>query len=158
MGQSTNGQICFGILFEEDYEFPWMTSDDEDWNGIDDWWIYQVHGFKHDIDLYDENGHHIGGKPPSAEDLEKYYGPKRAFEKAHPIPVELVNYCSGDAAMYIMAVPRTVRTARRGYPEIFEPADLVVTEEEKTTLIKFCEQHNIDMPDEPKWYLSSLWM
>lgn len=157
MGQSTNGQICYGIMFEEDFEFPWAGDDGE--SDIDDWWIYQVHGFKHDFELYDEAGNHLPGKrPPSAEDLEKYYGPKRAFEKANPLPVKLVNYCSGDCEMYILAVPRTVLTARRGYPEEFKPEDLVVSETERATVQAFCVQHGIEMPAEPKWYLSSLWL
>lgn len=155
MGTSTNGQICFGILFEEDFEFPWSDAEDGD---IENWWIYQVHGFKHDIELYDEKGEYLDGKKPSAEDMEKYYGPKRAFEAAHPLPVELVNYCSGDCAMYILAVPNSTITARRGYPEEFQPERLTVTEQEIKVLTDFCEQHGIEMPSEPKWYLSSLWM
>ena len=155
MGTSTNGQICFGIMFEEDFEFPWTSADDSD---IDDWWIYQVHGFKHDIELYDEHGNHIDGKQPSRDDLEKYYGPKRAFEAAHPLPVKLVNYCSGDCAMYILSIPSSVRSARRGYPEEFNPADLVVSDADKAALVHFCAQHGILEPSAPKWYLSILWM
>jgi hypothetical protein len=157
MGTSTNGQICFGILFEEDFEFPW-TSDEDGEGDIHDWWIYQIHGFKHDIELFDEAGNHIDGKEPSKEDLEKYYGPKRAFEVAHPLPIELVNYCSGDSAMYILAVPSSTMTARRGYPEEFQPERLTVTQQEIVVLLDFCRQHYIEMPSEPKWYLSSLWM
>lgn len=157
MGQSTNGQICYGIAFEEGFEFPWEGEDGE--ADIQDWWTYHVNGFKHEFELYDEAGNHLPGKiPPSAEDLEKYYGPKRAFEKANPLPVKLVNYCSGDCSMYILAVPGSFKMARRGYPEEFNPADLVVTEEQKAALLKFCADHSIEMPEEPKWYLSSLWM
>jgi hypothetical protein len=157
MGQSTNGQICFGIMFEEGFEFPW-TSDEDGEGDIESWWIYQVHGFKHDIELYDEAGNHIDGKEPSKEDLEKYYGPQQAFEKAHPLPIELVNYCSGDYPMYILAVPRTVKINHRGNAVAFNPGELVVTQEERALLIDFCGQHGIEMPNEPKWYLSSVWL
>ena len=37
MGVSTDGQICFGIAFEECTEFPW---DSEEYDGdIDAWWL-----------------------------------------------------------------------------------------------------------------------
>ena len=157
MGVSTNGQICFGIMFEEDFEFPWTNYEDGE-GDIESWWIYQVHGFKHDIELYDERGEYLNGHKPSDEELERYYGPKREFEKTHPLPVELVNYCSGDCAMYILAVPSSCLSARRGYPEEFNPTDLMVSAADKEVLIHFCDQHGIEAPSEPKWYLSSLWI
>ena len=36
MGQSTNGELWYGVVFEDGYEFPW---DAEEFSGdLDDWW------------------------------------------------------------------------------------------------------------------------
>lgn len=158
MTVSTDGQICYGIPFEEDFEFPWTEDGDSDEEALRNWWIYKIHGFKHDFELYDEDGEYLGGKVPSAEEKQRYYGPWQKFVDEHPLPIELVNYCSGDYPMYILAVPRTLKKNARGDAVAFSPGDLVVTEEERSTLIDFCQLYEIEMPSEPKWYLSSVWM
>lgn len=42
MTTSTNAELCFGIEFDEGYEFPW----DEEWEDIEDWWIYEICQFE----------------------------------------------------------------------------------------------------------------
>lgn len=148
MGQSTNAEISFGIAFEEDYEFPWSGED------IGDWWRNQS-GFKHSFEIYNDEGNYIDGKEPSAEVVSRYLAEQWEFDKLHPLPVELVNYCSGDYPMYIISVPQVGRLARRGYPVTFQPSDLVVTDEQVKTLIEFCK--NAGLEGEPSWYLSSYW-
>jgi len=160
MGTSTDGQICFGIQFEEDYRFPW-NSDNAD---IDNWWLYKICGYTNPFELYDEEGEWLNGIKPSQGQIKEYYDPQREFEKEHPLPVELINYCSGDYPDYIVAIPRTCMTSSRGFPKAFNPKDFVITEEEATALVAFCQEHcqpydeDYDPPDfTPHWYLSSYW-
>lgn len=154
MGVSTNGQICYGILFDEGTEFPWTRDD----NDIEHWWVYTVHGFKHSFEIYTEAGHYIGGQRPAQDVLDKYYGEKREFEKTMPkLPVELVNVCSCDYPQYILAALGTEKTAYRGRPVVFYPDELAAGEDERNTLLNFCHTHDIPFEGEPRWYLSSLW-
>ena len=126
-------QICFGIAFEEDYEFPWSGEDSD----IETWWR-DLNGFKHSFELFDSEGNYIDGKEPSGEVVVKYFDEEREFDKLHPLPVEMVNYCSGDYPMWIIAVPSSCLSARRGYPSVFNPADLVVSDTEVQALVEFC--------------------
>ncbi len=151
MGTSTNGQICYGIAFEEGYEFPWNTTHGD----INDWWL-SVCGYKPTEELYDSDGNYLDGQEPPREQIERYFDERRAFAEAHPMPVELVNYCSGECAMYVLAVPSSVIIARRGYPEEFDPAQLNVTLLDVDALLQFCKAHNIETSD-PKWFLTSYW-
>lgn len=154
MGVSTNGQICYGVILDEEEEYPWQEFDDD----IDEWWTCGILGFKHSFEMFTPEGNWIGGKEWPREERDKYYQEKRDFEQANPkLPVELVNYCSGDYPMWILAIPDTCNSARRGYPESFNPADLIVTDEQKQGLIEFCEKYGIKYQIEPSWYLSSYW-
>jgi len=150
MGQSTNAEISFGIAFEEDYEFPWSGED----NDIETWWREQ-NGFTHSFELFDDEGNYIAGKEPSAELVELYFAEQREFDKRHPLPVELVNYCSGDYPMWIIAVPYVGELARRGYPVTFVPSELTVSDAQVKALVDFCK--NVGLEGEPSWYLSSYW-
>jgi hypothetical protein len=154
MTTSTNGQICYGIVFDEGHEFPWDAEHEGD---IDDWWLYGVHKFKHSFELYDEAGDNLNGVEPSREEVSRYFDESRAFTADHPLPVALVDYCSNECSMYILAVPRTIMFARRGYPATFEPSALTVTDEEREALLAFCADHFIEVPADPQWLLSSYW-
>lgn len=126
MGQSTDGQLSYGVVFEDGQEFPWA----DDSGGIDDWWRKQQ-GFKDSI--HDDDGNWIGGVKPNEEAYDLYFAERSAFDAAHPLPVTEVNYCSGEYPMIILAVPSSYRRASRGYPEKIDvlPA---VSEAEKTAL------------------------
>ena len=153
MGQSTDGQICYGVMFEEDYEFPW---DDEKYDGdIEDWWR-DLCGYKPTNEIY-SNGGYVGGVKPPESVFQAYYEERRVFDKAHPIPFELVNYCSGDYPMYILAITRTCLSNSRGTPEAFNPESLTITEDEKSNLLDFCAKHGLSFEGEPSWWLSSYW-
>jgi len=160
MGTTTNGVICYGIQFDEDTEFPW---DDKEYEGenydgdIDRWWLYDVLGFKHSFEIYGDDGNYIDGKEPSTEDYLAYAAESRTVTDANPLPVELVNYCSANVPMYILAVPSTIKRALRGYPTWFDPVDLTVTDDEKAQLLAFCNTHGIVTLAEPQWWLSSYW-
>jgi len=160
MGVSTAGQINFGIPFEEGYEFPW---DCEEHDGdIDDWWLYKICGYKNPIELYNEKGEYFNGQKPTKEESDLYYDTKREFLKNHPLPVELVNYCSDKCPMYMIAIPKIGMNSSRGYPEEIDLQKLTVTKEDKSKLIEFCEKYCKPAEDsycefskmEPKWYLS----
>jgi hypothetical protein len=64
MGVSTDGQIGYGVVFEEGYKFPWDKYPSGD---IEDWWTEEVLGFKHSFEIYDIDGGYIGGQEPSRE-------------------------------------------------------------------------------------------
>jgi hypothetical protein len=134
MGVSTDGQICYGIKFDGEYNFPW---DDDQWESIDDWWIYGVCGYKNPFEMFDEAGSWIGGARWPEGKIRTYYDTKYDFEKEHPLPIELVKHCHNDYPMYILAVSSTCLVASRGYPENFDPFALSVSEEEKKSWLRF---------------------
>ncbi len=163
MGISTDGQICFGIPFAEDYIFPW---DNEKYGGdFEDWYLYEICGYKNPFELYDGKGDYVDGEKPSEDKISKYYDTRSNFCQAHPLPIEPVNYCSGDCPMYMVVILRTFKTNSRGSPCAFDPKELTITDEEKQDLVIFCEKYCRPAEDtycefpkmEPKWYLSSLW-
>lgn len=157
MTTATNGQICFGIRTDEDYEFPW---DAEKWDGdIEEWWRVEVHGYKPPFELFDEEGMWINGVEQPDGVVREYFKHRRIFDEEHPaIPVELVNDCSNEYHEYIVAVPSTFMVARRGYPKEFNPLDLVVDERQLAAFTEFCVTYLPDLAiSEARWYLSSYW-
>lgn len=156
MGTTTDGQICFGVLTEEDYEFPW---DKEPYDGDEiEWWIFEVLKFKPSFEIWDDEGNCINGIQPEHSVLDEYYKERRKFiDSNKKIPIKLVNYCSCDCPMYIVAIPETVIEASRGYPESFDPSRLKYSEESKKELLDFCKQYDIGYDEDPQWYLSSYW-
>jgi hypothetical protein len=155
MGVSTNGQICYGILFDEGFEFPW---DDDKYEGdFSDWWVHEACGYKNPFEIYDENGNFLGGEEPARERIVEYYKAKREFQEKHSCPIEIVNYCSGEYPMYILALRKSCLSCSRGYPDGFEPTSLVASDEDKERLLEFCREHGIEHDDEPGWWLSSYW-
>lgn len=154
MTTSTNGQICYGVLLEEDQELPWQTK--EWWNDIDRWWLFAIQGYKNPFELFTAAGNWIEPKP-TEEKRERYYAARYKFKEQCPsLPVELVNCCSCDCPIYILAIPSSMRSASRGSPEAFKPRDLDVSDDEMHALLEFCEEHGID-GEGPRWWLSSLW-
>lgn len=156
MSTSTNGQICYGYILSEDAELPWRN-DEYDYD-IETWWTYGVLGFKHSFELFDEKGNWI--EPRQSKEIEdKYFQEQRDFEETHEkLPYELVNYCSDDYPMYILAITKTCMIARRGYPEKFSPQEMeMISQEENTDLSDFCKKYGIETEGKPGWYLSSYW-
>lgn len=162
MGVSTDGQLCYGVPFPEGFEFPWEKYSEEKW------WR-KINGYKPPFMLYNEDGEYLSGvKPPEAL-VDQYYEHQNEWDKANPFPVEVVNYCSDDCPMYMLAVKESVKNNSRGYPEEINPAELTVTDEQKKVLLNFIENYIKEKVDEyaedysdklslePKWYLSSYW-
>lgn len=133
MGVSTDGQLSFGVVFDEGYEFPW---DAEPFNGnLDDWWL-SITGFVSDTD-------------------SEYYSRRFAWLKANPVPVVQVNYCSGEYPLYLLAT-KHFRNCR-GTPESIDIESLGDIEDERKKLLAFLEAHRIKCDSEPKWWLTSYW-
>jgi hypothetical protein len=163
MGVSTDGQLCYGIPFPEGFELPWGDVSE------DEWWR-QTNGYKPPFMLYNEEGEHLSGvKPPEAL-FDQYYEHQHEWDKANPFPVEIVNYCSCDSPMYMVAIKGSLKKNNRGFAEEINPSELTVTDEQKQVLLDFIEkymkekidEHNEDEYDEkvelePKWYLTSYW-
>ncbi len=140
MGTSTDAILCYGINLDEDKydELPWneKTEDWEDvYEDIDDWWE-QVNGCDYGV---------IG-------DYDLLY----EWRKENPMPFELVWHCSYDYTMYILAVPDTVITANRGYPQVVavpKPVDF----KKCLDFRNFCDKYKINMGDGLTWLLCSMW-
>ena len=154
MGVSTDGQICYGVVFEEGYQFPW---DDERYDDSEyDWWR-EEQGYKRPFELYTSEGEYIDGIEPSVEKSDKYYNNLRDWDKVNPLPFETVNYCSGDYAMYILATRSSIIRNSRGSATEINPVDLTHNEEEVKAILDICKKYNLEFESGPAWYLTSYW-
>lgn len=166
MGVSTDGQICFGILFEEGYGFSsWMKSvekEDED-NEDEDEEVEYSDPEEGLIARWDvEHGWEAfkGSNYASLSDGAKYKL-RAKFREEHPFPFRLLNVCTDRDPVYILAIKETYQFASRGYPEIL-PRELSSEEQvQKWTeeLYDFCVKMKINSRDYkgPAWFLSSYW-
>jgi hypothetical protein len=154
MSVSTNGQLSFGIAFEEGFEFPW---DDERFDGeIDKWWRC-VRGFTHTTEYpFNEFGDYKPGINSKSPIVDAYYREVHDWEKANPIPIEVVNYCSDSCPMYILASEHSF--CRRGYTANIDLTLLMQDEEEaRQRLLSFLEEFGIETDQEPAWLLTGFW-
>lgn len=151
MGISTDGILCFGIMLEEEIELPWGKDD------IEDWWIYEVKGYKNLYEVYDDKGEYINGVKPAEEVIDKYFEARRKFKEKNPLPISLVLHCSCDYPLYIVSLPHLNFYAERGYPEKIDPEKLNVKTRDVDLIVNFCKEHNLETVGEPNWYLCSLW-
>lgn len=153
MGISTDAYICYGVIPNDDTGFPWMAEDNH--YDIDHWWLYEILGFRHSFELYDENFDYIGGVKPPQEKVELYHKEQLDFQKHNPaLPVKIVRYGFGWEPLKILAVPSSVRIAYKCHPEMLNPPGLSISEQEKNGLIYFCRKFGIEVDDEPGWWLS----
>lgn len=150
MGQSTNGQICFGVLLEEGAQLPWGRED----QSLEGWWR-DLQGYRPANYLWTDEGERKPGV--SETDITAYFKEQRDFDAAHPCPVRLVNVCSGECPIYMIAAPSTFLMAYRGDPKPFTPSDLSATLDMGYALEVFCQKHGIAHEQPPQWYLSSYW-
>ena len=155
MSQSTDGEICFGYKFEEEYGFPWVENEDDP----EDWWAEDVHNYKPPFKMFTEDGQWVGGKEWPVEKRKDYWLHKENFKENMPkLPFKLVNYCSAECPMYMLATPSSILTARRGYPLEFDPRNLKVIESEIKELNAFIAKYDLKPENEaPSWFLSSYW-
>lgn len=157
MGISTDGQICFGIKFEEDFEFPWTNLDSDKDMDIEIWWR-NINGFENLFKLWNDEGtEYEGGERPPEIDITLYYDHKRNWIEKNPIPLIEVNYCSGDCKMIILAIPESFRYASRGYAKEITGLNLSFNTNWSSILTEFCSKYNIEKGSSANWYLSSYW-
>lgn len=153
MGTSTNGQLSFGVCFKEGFEFPW---DAEPYEGDYKTWWRDVRGFKNPVDSpYTETGEYKPGVTKDSPVIDEYFKAQREWDKANPFPVEVVNYCSGEYPMWMLATKHI--SNRRGYPEAVDLAALIDTKAALSTLMDFMAEFKIECEESPKWWLSSYW-
>ena len=146
---STNGQICYGIRFDEGYEFPW---DIEPWQGDHEAWWRDVNGYESLEYPFAEDGSYNPGFHRDDPEIPAYFNHRRAWDKENPFPVELV-YCGDlDSSNVILAVGSSCVFAE--HEESFNPVDLFVYDVRRNVLLDFCRRWNIES-DHPKWWLST---
>lgn len=154
MTTATDAQLCYGIAFDEDTEFPWSG---EEFDGEIEIWWRQMLGYRPSFEIFDEDGNWPDGVEPPEERIDAYFEERENFDRDHPaLPVEVVHHCSANHPMYILAVPVTSIVAKRGYPVAVKPETLYVPPAKVDALIAFCNAHGIPASP-PKWWLSSLW-
>lgn len=154
MGVSTNGFICYGIAFDEDYTFPWGTNDYESW------WFINICKFKPTVEIYTEIGSYVNNKEPDQKTIDNYYNEYSKFKKDHPMPFDVENYCSGDYPMDVLVVNESVIKCGRGEPTEINFSD-IQNKINNSNLKSFMDFINTYIPDkkntEPKWMLCSYW-
>ncbi len=151
-------------MFDEGFEFPW---DADEFDGdIEEWWKH-VNGYDNPHYCpFTEAGEYKDDAPVTVDQfgqksvkhddprVSAYYEYRRKWMSSNPVPIEVVNYCSGDCPMYVLAVKHI--ECSRGYPQEIDPALLEVTDDDKQRLRDFLERFDIEA-DEPKWWLTSYW-
>ena len=147
---SVNGNICYGVLLDVDSDIPW---EDEKYEfDIEVWWR-KIKGFEQSREIYTDDGERrLDGI--TEDDVKKHYAEEHEWLKDNPLPVELVNYCSGDEPMYILAYPDSVLTCYLGHPLKVSSA-VIDTDNAESLLIDFCKDHLIRYVGAPELWLSS---
>jgi len=132
MGMDVDANISYGIVCEEDKEFPW----DREKESMENWWC-RVNGCATPIN----------------------WETRREFLKKNPLPFELVNYCSGDHFTYILAIPGTMLWTSWGHPaEIGEHMNTPIDRDSKISFWKLINKHLPELNDEKlTWYLSAFY-
>lgn len=155
MSVSTDGLIFYGVLLDEDTELPWNTNK-YDYSELE-WWR-DVNGFKPTNNLYDENGNWVNGIKPTEEAYKAYYTELALFDKKHPIPFEVVNYCSGEYPLYALTARGSYMYGLRGDPTEINPSiDFILDNEKVKVFVDFCIKY-FDLTDvKPRWWLGSYW-
>lgn len=81
---------------------------------------------------------------------------EKQYEIVNLHPVEIVQHCSYEYPMYVLAIRGTEKRAWRGEPLHITLEELKIPTGNVALLKAFCERHNIEW-EEPKWLLCSMW-
>jgi len=156
MSVSTNAYLCYGVVFPEEYEFPWDAAPYE--GDIDEWWLWQVLKFKPTVEIFNAEGNFLEGMNENHPLFEQYFKEQDTLIADNPLPVGLVNCCSGSYPRYVLAIPSTTKTALRGYPTSITLDDFSVSEEDYRALLQFIVLHKLTFKGmNPGWVLASYW-
>lgn len=151
MGISSDGQLNYGICFEEEFEFPWGED-------VKEWWK-KINGFKNPHPSpFDETGNWKDGKEDDAV-YEVWLSFEREWENNNPIPIEMKMHCSYDYPMYIMICPETGYYNSRGFPTEIPLHELnnFHTEKAQAIIKEFCKKYEIETDFKFGWWLTSLY-
>lgn len=145
-------ELCFGILFEEYFEFPW---NDEKYEGDEEKWWEHVAGFVPSFFPYDEHGEYQEGVDSEDPRVDLYYAERTEWYKHNPFPVT-INICgSYDAHETLLCAPDI------GYSGSWEDSEVVDIQELRASklmefkLVAFCKQFDIDTDGVTQWYLTA---
>jgi hypothetical protein len=136
MGTTTKGVIFHGIMFPDEFDFPW-NGDKYDGN-IDEWWIYECCGYK-GTDEYSE---------------------RKEFLKENPIPIALAWTYSYEYTCFGIAAIGSIVESSDDVTEL-NFSEMEINDVERNSVIDFCEKYiktedeGDDFPElKTKWYLS----
>jgi len=162
MSQTASATISYGFWFKYAYDLPWMADGlGNDYGDYEKWWKDQL-SYESPFELFNEDGNWINGEGPAQERIDDYYTHRREWEKAHPMPFEVVRTgdYSGECNV-IIAVPEAGMGADWNGAESFNPQDLFALDEEAVVELQtFYEAYLKDLPDHDstmRWYLSARW-
>jgi hypothetical protein len=150
MGISSDGQICYGVLLEEESEdFPWGNREFEKWYYCD------ILKFKHSFEAYDKEGNQL--VEMTDKKISAYWKEYYDFQKKNTLPLTLTYYCSYDYPLFILAIQETViRCARGDAIELALPFD--AKPEWDKLLTNFILDYSIPTIDgKCSWWLTSLY-
>jgi len=155
MSTSTDGQICYGIVFPEGYQFPW---DDETFCGdLSEWWLFESGWNFSGPCPWDESGDYAPGFSREDPRINVWYESRRLWLAGHPCPVIAINYQSAECPAWILAIPSTLTIAHRGYPKRIESQTITINSDHHRLFFDFIEKYNLQGEESPDWYLSSYW-
>lgn len=146
MTTSTDGILCYGFIINEGVDLPWNA---EEYDGdFDSWYYTEVVPFKEPFTIDSDTNPAI-----KRHIIDLYYD----FIDKNPAPFKLVNYCSCEYPMFVLAVAKI--KCERGNPTTINPLELLEYSEEDTKELKeFAVKYNlIDETDKPEWWLCSYW-
>lgn len=155
MSDKIHVHICYGLLFERDFEFPWREDEklEGDW---EEWWYRQQEGYPTTDEFYDEDGEYLEGVTREMVDARDEEREAWREKVGVPPPFKAIDCCTSDCERLILAVPSTVQDADWWEPIAFEPDALHVSFEETIRLGTFIKQHIPDAPPfAPRWYASA---
>lgn len=134
MTVATNAELRYGVIFDEDFGFPWEDIDGDGDTPEEVWWRLVT-------------GYTCDGEP----DFER----ERAWMEEHPMPFQAVNYCSDGYPMWIIALPNFGYLAHRGHPHRISALSIPHSSD-LHRFRSFLSEH-LDCIEEPRWILSSYW-
>lgn len=142
--------IFYGIIFEENFVFPWTEKYKAD---VEEWWVREVCQFKPSNEIYDAEGNFIHGVQPSQKVIDAYYAELHAVKKSHPRPVEVLNFGDDYHSLQAIVIPGLTVTSSWGYPTPLDVNVLQETQEMADCIRDFCDSFGIEMHVGPKWML-----
>jgi hypothetical protein len=155
MGRNVTAKIVYGYELGE-VSLPWDTYSE------DPWWR-KIKGFKPSVVIYDENDDYINGIRPPQELIDLYFKERKDWEKANPLPIEVINAGGGEFIYTVIALRSPIVRAEWGSPQDFDFQKIMndVNDYDRDTMIKFCKEYlapfkDLDVEvdwDNPKWLL-----